>query len=104
MSGCWCSRTTSAFSSYGEAGSPRSFSPRPMVPECIDIRGTIEEAVPRSDGEDRLQRQARLHLACTNIVTALWDWVASAPDEAEPVLIDRQRRAPYKRYRTLRRP
>ncbi len=68
------------------------------LPECIDIRQTVEAALPPPGNEGRAPHRARVDLACSNIIRALRDWLADQPDGAEPVLIDRQSRSPYKRY------
>jgi HD superfamily phosphohydrolase len=68
------------------------------LPECIDIRGMVEASLVRRTDEARASHRARLDLACANIVKTLRDWLGGLPDGAEPVLIDRQSRSPYKRY------
>jgi HD superfamily phosphohydrolase len=68
------------------------------LPVCMDVRYIVDSELPRRAGERRDQRRARVALACSNIEATLRDWLANEPDNAEPVLIDRQRRAPYKRY------
>ncbi len=65
------------------------------LPKCIDIRRRLEEQVP-SDMEFKA-KQARLSLACKDIVERIRIQSDSrGPDEAR-ILIDEPRRKPYKR-------
>ena len=65
------------------------------LPKCIDIWQRLEEQVP-SDMEFK-EKQARLSLACKDIVGRIRTQADSrGPDEAQ-ILIDEPRRKPYKR-------
>lgn len=65
------------------------------LPKCIDIRHLLEEQIP-SDMAFK-EKQARLSLACKDIVERIRAQADTRrPDEAQ-ILIDEPRRRPYKR-------
>lgn len=70
---------------------------------CIDIRREVEAALPRTSGprtsgEERSRYRTHVTNVCVAIQTEAEAHCVLEPDGPEPILIDRARRPPYKRY------
>lgn len=74
---------------------------------CFDIRAWVESQipqVPQSDKEDRIQRQARVRVACKSATAALKDAFKQGDDPRARVLVDVYSRDPYKRFQDSKTP
>lgn len=71
------------------------------LPKCIDIRRRVDEYVPMKQDmtpSERQERDARVSLACQNIISVLKDLAAERIGSRQAILIDEDRRTPYKRF------
>ena len=72
------------------------------LPKCIDIRRYAEEHLPVKPGmslEERQAREARLSLACKEIVGQVREFARTRGSGQPQVLVDEGRRNPYKKIK-----
>ena len=67
------------------------------LPKCIDIRQRLEECLPSNIAFKA--KQARLKVACNDIVEKIVQQTSSRAADEPQILIDQTRREPYKRTR-----
>ena len=77
------------------------------LPKCIDVRRHVDELDPVKPGmnlEDRQARDAKLRLACKNIVKRVEEVARTRLPDQPQILVDESRRSPYKKFQDSKTP